>query len=270
MSDREKLSIVVAVNNVDVLEKNLLRSPQLAQGAQHELIIKRDYSSAGLAYNRAIDEASNDLIMFVHQDVFLPEDWFSELEQALSYLEGNKIKWGVLGCYGCSEDAPQGKGSVYTTGLGVHGTPLANPEPVETLDEIVLILRRSSRLRFDSEMPHFHLYGTDICLSARLRGLGCHAVQAFCIHNTNQILRLPDEYWACYDYIKRKWRSYLPVYTPCAVVKRFSKDRYRELFSEVYRRAIGKPLLPAPRVEDPRTLLKSVNHMSWTVNPDRS
>jgi hypothetical protein len=252
---REKLSIVVAVNNMDVLEKNLLRSLQLAQGAQHELIVKRDYPSAGLAYNSAIEESSNDLMMFVHQDIFLPEDWFLELERALSYLEGNRIKWGVLGCYGCSKYAPQGKGTVYTTGLGVHGTPIVNPEPVEALDEIVLIIRRSSELRFDSRMPHFHLYGTDICLSARERGLGCHAFQAFCIHNTNQILRLPHEYWTCYDYIKKKWRTYLPIYTPCAVVQRFNKERYRELVSGVYRRVIGRPLLPAPRVEDPRTLI---------------
>ena len=260
MSDQEKLSIVVAVNNMDVLQKNLLRSPNLAQGKQHELIVKRDYKSASLAYNSAIDEASNDLIMFVHQDIFLPENWFVELGRALSYLEANRIKWGVLGCYGCSKYAPEGSGSVYTTGLGVHGTPIVNPQPVETLDEIVLIIRRSSGLRFDSGMPNFHLYGTDICLSARLNGLECYAIQAFCIHNTNQILRLPPEYWACYEYIKEKWRTDLPIYTPCMVVKRFNKDRYRKLASAWCRSLIGKPLQPLLRVEDPRTLLVAGEH----------
>lgn len=250
----EKISIVAAVNNMNVLKSNLLLSPELANGTHHQLIIKHNYQSASLAYNSAIDEAENDLIIFIHQDIYLPETWFSDLERSLSYLKKNNIEWGVLGCSGCSKDAPFGMGRVYTTGLGVHGTHILNPEPIETLDEIVLIIRRSSGLRFDSCLPHFHLYGTDICLSAKTHGLSCYVIPAFCIHNTHQIPGLPSEYWTCYEYIKRKWRAFLPIYTTCSTISYFNKKKYRQYFSEVYRKLLRRPLMPVRRLEDPRTI----------------
>ncbi len=239
---------------MDVLERNLFVSPGLIDRSRYQIIIKSNYQSAALAYNPAIDEAENDLIMFVHQDIYLPETWFSDLRKSLYYLESKKISWGVLGVYGCSKDAPFGIGRVYTTGLGLHGTDILKPEPIETLDEIVLIIRRSSGLRFDSCLPHFHLYGTDICLSSKTHGLSCYVIPAFCIHNTHQILGLPSEYWTCYEYIKCKWRAYLPIYTPCSTISYFNKNKYRQYFSEVYRKLLRRPLVPVRRVEDPRTI----------------
>jgi hypothetical protein len=33
-----------------------------------------------------------------------PEDWLSQLEQALAFLENADPKWGVLGSYGKTRD----------------------------------------------------------------------------------------------------------------------------------------------------------------------
>jgi len=55
---------------------------------------------------------------------------------------------------------------------------------VQTLDEIVLIFRRDSGLSFDETLPHFHFYGTDICMRAAEQGRQCYAISAFCVHNT--------------------------------------------------------------------------------------
>ena len=60
-------------------------------------------------------------------------------------------------------------------------------------------------MRFDDQMPYFHLYGTDICLTAEEKGLNCYTIPAFCYHNTEQILTLPREFYICYKYMKRKW-----------------------------------------------------------------
>ena len=68
---------------------------------------------------------------------------------------------------------------------------------VQTLDEIVLILKKSSGLRFDDSLPHFHFYGTDICLRAAQRGMRSYAISAFCVHNTHQTLVLPEEFYEC-------------------------------------------------------------------------
>ena len=51
------------------------------------------------------------------------------------------------------------------------------PAPVATLDELLLIVRRDSGLRFDPDLG-FHLYGADICLQASEQGLAVVALDA--------------------------------------------------------------------------------------------
>lgn len=256
MKSDEKLTIAVAVNDINVLRKNLFLSPRVLNSeSDNQLIIKQNYSSASLAYNSAIEEAENDIIIFVHQDVYLPECWFSDLNQSISYLETRGIEWGVLGCCGSRKFAKASVGQVYTNGVGIHGVAISQPEIVDTLDEIVLIIRRSSGLRFDPTLPHFHLYGTDLCISAKSKGMACYAIPAFCIHNTNQILKLPREYWVCYQYIKKKWKNLLPIYTSCIKILSFESERYYRVIRELGQKVLGKKQIPKLRVEDPRTLL---------------
>ena len=49
------------------------------------------------------------------------------------------------------------------------------PAQVATLDELLLIVKRDSGLRFDPELG-FHLYGADICLQAIEQGLAVVAL----------------------------------------------------------------------------------------------
>ena len=131
---------------------------------------RRIFPSAAKAYNEAIDRAANDLMVFAHQDMIFPESWPKQLEEALVYLEASDPGWGVLGCYGKARDGV-GHGWTYSPGQGLIGRRFGYPEPIQTLDEIVLVFRMSSGLRFDDDLPHFHLYGTDICLRAAGRGM---------------------------------------------------------------------------------------------------
>lgn len=254
MSD-EALTMAVCVNNDDVLHQNLLLSPGLLIGNHNQLVIKRDFSSASLAYNSAIEEAENDIIVFVHQDVYLPDTWFADLKRCLAFLDRTRANWGVLGCYGSRRGAEGGVGRVYTTGIGPDGRQIARPEPVETLDEIILIIRKSSGLRFDSRLPHFHLYGPDICMTARERGMVNYAFQGFCVHNTNQLLILPNEFYACYRYIRRKWSHYLPIYTSCIKISFLNEEFYLRRLVEAKQRVFGMRSQAAKRVEDPRAFI---------------
>jgi hypothetical protein len=251
----KNLTIAVAVNDLGVLRNNLYLSPDISNGCRNQMVIKENYPSASLAYNTALEETENEVVVFVHQDVYLPENWFSELRRWLSCFEKEKINWGVLGCFGSKKSAEGGVGRVYTTGLGMHGRVISRPEPVETLDEIVLIVRRSSGLRFDPSLPYFHLYGADLCLSARDKGMICYAIPGFCVHNTNQILRLPREFYSCYHYIKRKWKKFLPIYASCARISRFNSELYLRRIRELGAKALGRKRVPKLRLEDPRTVL---------------
>ncbi len=241
---------------MDVLHKNLCLSPGLSNEGKNQLIIKRNYNAASLAYNEAIEEAKNEIILFVHQDIYLPEQWFMSLRLSLSYFEREKINWGVLGCFGTREGWERGKeiGRVYSNGWGTIGREINKPEPVQALDEIVLVIKKSSGLKFDPTLPSFHLYGTDICMSAKEIEMTSYVIPAFCIHNTNQILSLPKEFYECYRHVKKRWKKYLPIYTPCIRISRFDGDLHMRRLRRLYARLLHKESAPIYRVEDPRSL----------------
>jgi hypothetical protein len=255
MADSRAITFVVAVNNRKVFEGNFLASPCLRTPHSHQILVQEGFSSASKAYNDAIDKAQNDLIVFSHQDMIFPGRWLSQLQSALEHLEGEDPNWGVLGCYGETRDL-LGRGYIYSSGLGVMGRPFKKPEPVQTLDEIVLVIRKLSGLRFDDQLPHFHLYGADICMSALETARKSYAISAFCIHNTKQFLILPPEYYDCYRYFKTKWKDFLPIQTTCMRVTRFGLNMYRRKLLDLYLEHIKHKKLIADRVEDTQLLLE--------------
>jgi hypothetical protein len=254
MADTKSITFVVAVNNKHVFESNFLASPCLSGAHSHQIIVQTGFSSASAAYNDAIDRSTNDLIVFAHQDMIFPEFWLSDLQRALDSLQQTDPQWGVLGCYGETlED--NGRGYIYSGGLGIMGKPTDRPAPVQTLDEIVLILRKSSGLRFDEGLPHFHFYGADICMAAAARGLKSYAISAFCIHNTQQNLILPKEFYESYRHLKRRWKNSLPIRTTCVTMTKFDSHMYRKRIQELYLRFIRRKEIGAFRAKDGRALL---------------
>lgn len=241
----DRWSLIVASNNDRTLRNNLLASPVI--GDQCQVIAKHGFASAGKAYNAGISEAAHELLVFAHQDVILPPGWTSDLDRALAALAETDPDWGVLGVAGV-ESTPRWefRGYCYSTGLRtILGQPFSKPVDVISLDEIVLVLRRSSGLKFDEQLPGFHLYGTDICLEAKRRGMRSYAASAFCIHNTNGIQFFPQDFWRGYFYLRDKWSSELPVRTCCTTITkwcgpamdRIARDTAHRLF---WSRKVGK------------------------------
>jgi hypothetical protein len=94
----------------------------------------------------------------------------------------------------------------------------ALPAKVATLDELLLVVRRDTPLRFDPALG-FHLYGADFCLQAREAGLAVVALGALCYHNSRS-LGLPEAFFKSAEYFARKWSHRLPVATPCVIIDR--------------------------------------------------
>ncbi len=261
MSSTRNVTFAVAVNNREVFDNNFLASPCLRGSHDHQILVRENFNSAAKGYNTAIDLASHDLIVFCHQDILLPETWLSELERALKHLEIEDPNWGVLGCYGETLN-DNGRGHIYSSGLGTMGQPFDHPAPVQTLDEIVLILRKSSGLRFDEGLPHFHLYGTDICLRAAAMGMKSYAISAFCLHNTHQSLVLPKEFYECCRHVKHVWKDYLPIQTTCIRITRFNVPLYRRRLGELYLRCIRRKEIGGTRAQNPQRLFEELGEIA--------
>ncbi|MGH9717543.1 MAG: glycosyltransferase [Candidatus Acidiferrales bacterium] len=262
------LTFAVATNRREILDRNLLASPIFRDEHPHQILVQENYPSAAAAYNDAIERSENDLMVFLHQDMYLPESWMADLQAALQKLKADDPHWGVLGCSGRT-DENEGRGYVYSHGYGFVGEPFERLERVQTLDEIVLIFRKSSGLRFDPAFPSFHMYGSDICLTAASRGMNCYAIPAFCIHNTQWGPVLPPEFYECYRILKRKWRDQLPIYTTCIEVTRFNAPMYERRLREVVRPWMGRARSASPRMKDTQKLIEMVDGLKQQLSASR-
>ncbi|MFZ0939718.1 MAG: glycosyltransferase [Candidatus Sulfotelmatobacter sp.] len=260
MPEVKPITFAVAVNNEDVLEKNFLASPCLIDPHPHQILLQRNFTSAAKAYNDAIDKSVNDLIVFCHQDMFFPSPWILQLQQSCKWLETQDPNWGVLGCSGITREREM-HGQVYSSGLGVLGQP-SEPAEVQTLDEIVLILRKASDLRFDEGLPHFHFYGADICLRAAARGMKSYAISAFCVHNTYQNFNLPNEFYECCEYIRKVWRKSLPIQTTCITISSSNIPVYLRRLRQAYLKHIRRKEYEVTRSNDVRQVFEELTRSS--------
>ncbi|MEH6525476.1 MAG: glycosyltransferase [Sneathiella sp.] len=216
MEEEFSVAIGVAVNNEDILEKNVLASPVLKKG-QADVRMVRDAKSASIAYNEIIDTTTEDIIVFVHQDVYLPENWLLNLRNLIAELEENDPNWAILGSYGISRIMNEHCGYVWSSSLGrVLGEERTIPEAAQSLDELLIVLKRSSNLRFDENLPNFHMYGTDIVQMANENKFGAYIVHLPVVHNDSFHEILGNDYADSFKYMRRKWRRKLPIRTTCA------------------------------------------------------
>jgi hypothetical protein len=217
-----KYSIVVAVNDDDILNKNMCSSYGVLS---QRLILLKGYNNVCKAYNKGMMLANSEIVIFAHQDVFLPETFFPQLDIALVTIPDKN--WGVLGVAGVNglkdfKTVNDNNHEINYVGYilnqnKVWGSPDNLPSPVNTLDELLIIIKKNSFI-FDEKIPNHHLFTTDLCLQAEEQGKKNYAILAFCHHNskTNE---LPENYEESKNYIRNKWQHKLPIYTTCSIIK---------------------------------------------------
>ena len=244
-------SIIAAVNNEQILNSCLLASPDINSAS--EVVLQTGYTSAADAYNAGIGRSSGEIMVFAHQDVYLPEGWANRAQKCIEAIAADDPDWGVIGIYGVKKDGRHA-GHVYYH--KVMGERFEGGMEVATLDELLLIVRRSSGLKFDPDLDGFHMYGADICLEAGRRGMKSYAISAFCVHNSNDYKLLPLQFWKAYFYMRKKWKSQLPIKTTCIEITRYYWPMIRWNFIHSVNLALGRKRI-VKRVSDP-TLLYSL------------
>lgn len=181
--DKPRISVVTCFNDRKVLEANLLSSLRYQHNSVDFIAVdntNKQYTSVPSALNYGGKKARGDYIMFVHQDVYLCDNFW--LDKALIFLE-KLPKLGVAGVTGVDGN---GKNIGFILDRGrFWGSPLSEPSVVQTLDEQLIIIPKNvfKNLKFDENF-NFHLYGADYCLSAQSLGLKIYVLPLMVEHNS--------------------------------------------------------------------------------------
>jgi hypothetical protein len=205
------ITFVACVNDEAQLQANLLSSPCLRDPSPHEVLLFRGCANAAEGLNAGIEQARHELVVLVHQDVYLPAGWPRRLVAQWRLARGQGGPIGISGVFGVLDR------SVPFDAIGrvVHRDRLLThrslPADVDGLDELLMVVPRDTALRVDPDLG-WHLYGTDLCLQAGRTGLRVVVLDAPCHHNS-LTGRVPWKYRDSERVLARKWHDRLPVHT---------------------------------------------------------
>ncbi|HXX80351.1 MAG TPA: glycosyltransferase [Thermodesulfovibrionales bacterium] len=164
-----------------------------AQTVVHEMIIidtaEKGFQSAAQALNFGGSQAKGTYIMFIHQDVnILSNTWLEDAERMLDTIPNLGIA-GVVGSVEEGDSISERMRNVIAHGDDKEqiGNAIPLPEPVQTLDELLLIIPRKifREHQFDEHTcTGWHLYGTDYCLNMLTIGKGVYVIPLYVIHKS--------------------------------------------------------------------------------------
>jgi SAM-dependent methyltransferase len=209
------LSFVVCVNNEEQLNANLLRSPCFKAPTPHQLILVRNAASAGEGLNLGIEQAVNEIVVLLHQDVYLPPGWTRRFISQYRLAEKSFGPIGLAGFFGVLNNHGQKREFGHLIDRHTHLSRQPLPALVETVDEFAMAVPRATPLRFDPSLG-WHLYGADFALQTMQHGHLVCVLDALCFHHSNTGYTLPDHYFASAQVFRKKWQKALPIFTPCA------------------------------------------------------
>lgn len=227
--------LVCASHSDAILQANLMRSPDVTSGALG-LHVERDAPSATIAYAKALATTTADVVIFAHHDVYLPKGWSALLTRRLAELPQD---WALFGAFGVGLDATH-IGPVWSSSLGqiVGRVPLA-PVPVQSFDEMLIVMRRDAGTMWDTALPGWHFYGTDIVATARKAGRGAYAGALPTVHNDRYHPALGADFTECYRFMQAKWADDLPLRSPITKISRSGlhllRDRWQARKSAGFR-----------------------------------
>jgi hypothetical protein len=209
------ISVVCVVNNRSTLETYLLKSLK-DQIADYELTIvdntRGQFSSASEALNYGGSKATSKYVMFAHQDVYLPSpNWLDEAETYLNSIHDLGIA-GVAGMIeGGYSNEERGRNIIKhgdPLEVWTWGHPIAKPEPVQTLDEcLVLIPKKVFDIHSFDEVTcdGWDLYAVDYSLSIRRVGLGVFVLPLMIHHRSNG--HITKSYYVTLSKVLKKHRN---------------------------------------------------------------
>jgi hypothetical protein len=151
---------------------------------------KQNQFDAYVAINRFLREAKGEYIVIVHQDVRCI-DPATKLRQILDDLSLRDPRWAICGnagAIGYHQDIR------YIVNGGKTVTHDNLPGRVYSLDENLLIIKRSAYLVASSDLNGFHFYAADLCLLADYLGYSCYVIPFMVKHLSLGNLKALEEH----------------------------------------------------------------------------
>jgi len=205
------LSFVTCVSKKDVYEQNVVQSLKASTLQNFEMIpIYNDNNqyTAPQALNIGIDKSTTNILITCHQDVIFPPNFTTTIMEKIHKYDG----FGIMGVAGIDKN-DCGAGGIKSPD-GRSFEVKEKESEVVTLDELCLIVRKDSKLRFDESLDGFHLYGVDICLQSLSLGMKNYAVDCEVVHlskdGRNNIEDIRKNYLRIMTKLRDKWSHIFP------------------------------------------------------------
>lgn len=170
MKDLEKkISVIMIVTNSAQRDEALKWIKRQSMSDETEVVLldnfnNMNFTSAAKALNEGALKAAGDVLIFMHQDVYLWDT--STLERCSRFLTNNNNS--ILGLAGRNHGS-ETVTDIYETVNHIHRGNWTNGKiiEVETVDECMFAMKKElwERLKFDEECCNdWHCYATEICM----------------------------------------------------------------------------------------------------------
>ena len=143
-------------------------------------------------------------VIVCHQDVRLIADGRNELGVRLGEIERLDPFWALAGNPGGTE---HGIARRISDPHGENQHVGVLPALVQSLDENFIIIKRAAMIAPSADLAGFHLYGTDLCLQARVRGYGAYVIDFHLRHLGRG--SMGRDYYACLEALEDKYARLL-------------------------------------------------------------
>lgn len=159
------ISVICVYNNKEILNDFLIKSIKQQSFIDYELILLDNcgshYKSAVEALNKGAMQAKGDILLFIHQDVFIiDENGFSKINKFCK-----QFNFGVCGVAGVDINKRLFCSVVQGSNQKLAGERATDLTEVQTLDECMFFVKKANFKGFEYIDDSWHLYAVSYSIS---------------------------------------------------------------------------------------------------------
>ena len=147
-----------------------------------------------------LERAKGRYVLVCHQDVRLLSEGRSELLERLGELDVIDPLWALAGNAGVGAN---GVAKRISDPYGEDQRDGVFPAKVNSLDENFIVIRRGAMIAPSADLAGFHLYGTDLCLQASIRGHSAYVIDFHLRHLSAGAMG--RDYYRCLEALEDKY-----------------------------------------------------------------